>query len=606
MINLFNERLMAYLVLICGLSVSTVAVYYSVVGLTAIFAAAFIPVIIMGTVLEISKLVATVWLKQYWSIAPKLIKYYLIIAILLLMAITSMGIFGFLSRAHIDQTTGSQENQAQIQRLQSEISRQEQLIQRSETRIQQIESGNVGQDAQIQRQINVEQERIDLALKRIEPAIQEQNNIISTRSPVYQEYRDRIGQIDRDLARLQNNLNNKNITEVQAQVGVQPDGQIGPRTQAAIANYQNRLTQQKSQALESLEQSSRDTVIVAARAEIQRIRSAVDQQINQSNQLIDRLRSQLGKSQSVNTDQQVDQLRSVVSTANQEIEKLSREKFQIEGQLRQLEAEVGPIKYIAKFIYGDQTDRTLLEKAVTWMIILLIMVFDPLAVILLLASQISFQYLRQQKTQINNAAVAHHIENNHSVFDIKKHAYLFQPWKNFTSGFEIFTANTQKKSQIESINQPVAETAIVAVTDSIDSDINENNETLEEKEAQRIWKQVNPLKTLKEQRDKFDAGILKELPWQSLITPLHVEQFGQHFPVMAHDGQLFCRIDKKPTMIYKFYQDNWVEIDPTHKHYYSFGNDYLDWLINELAHDNYDQESLTKNEKQGIKDKLSK
>jgi len=163
MINLFNERLMAYLVLICGLSVSTVAVYYSVVGLTAIFAAAFIPVIIMGTVLEISKLVATVWLKQYWSIAPKLIKYYLIIAILLLMAITSMGIFGFLSRAHIDQTTGSQENQAQIQRLQSEISRQEQLIQRSETRIQQIESGNVGQDAQIQRQINVEQERIDLA-----------------------------------------------------------------------------------------------------------------------------------------------------------------------------------------------------------------------------------------------------------------------------------------------------------------------------------------------------------------------------------------------------------------------------------------------------------
>ena len=100
----FNEKLIAYLTLLSGLSISAVAVYYSVVGLTSIFAAAAIPIIIMGTTLEVSKLVATIWLKQNWSIAPRLIKVYLFSAIAILMLITSMGIFGFLSKAHLDQS----------------------------------------------------------------------------------------------------------------------------------------------------------------------------------------------------------------------------------------------------------------------------------------------------------------------------------------------------------------------------------------------------------------------------------------------------------------------------------------------------------------------
>ena len=100
----FNEILLAYLALLSGLAISAVAVYYSVVGLTAIFAAAAIPIIIMGVALEIGKLVATVWLKQNWSICPKSVKIYLISAIILLMVITSMGIFGFLSKAHSDQS----------------------------------------------------------------------------------------------------------------------------------------------------------------------------------------------------------------------------------------------------------------------------------------------------------------------------------------------------------------------------------------------------------------------------------------------------------------------------------------------------------------------
>jgi hypothetical protein len=594
----FNEKLVAYLVLFCGLSVSAVAVYYSVVGLTAIFAASAIAVIIMGTVLEISKLVATVWLKQYWSVTPKLIKYYLIIAILLLMVITSMGIFGFLSRAHINQTTNTQENQAQITRLQSEIARQEELIQRSESRIQQIEAGNTGQDAQIQRQIDQEQARIDSVLKRIEPSIQEQNNIISSRSQFYQEYRDRITQIDQDLTRLQNNLNNKNITEAQAQVGAQPDGQFGPKTQAAIGDYQQRLTQQKNQAMEVLEQSARDSVIVAARNEIQRVRTAAEQQINQSNQLIDRLRSQLGKSQSLNVDQQVDQLRSTVTVARQEIEKLSRDKFQIEGQVRQLEAELGPIKYIANFVYGDKTNRDLLEKSVSWMIILLILVFDPLAVILLLASQVSFQHLRQQ----NSPSLS--VNGDHN-FDIKNHSYLFKPWTHFKTGQKNYTASTNKTTpdDHEILLKDSNLNKISELTVDQHSEF-EDNESLEEKEAQRLWKQINPDKTLKDQRDKYNVGILKELPWQQLITPLHVVQFGREFPAQATVGCLFCRTDLRPTVIYKFFNSIWLEIEDSHKSYYTFGDEYIDWLINEIGQNNYDQSLLTENEKQSIKNKL--
>ena len=93
-----SDKVIAYLALISGLTVSVVAEYYSIMGLAAIFSAAVLPVIIMGVALGASKLVATVWLKVNWKRAPVPIKSYLMIAILVLMFITSMGIFGYLSK----------------------------------------------------------------------------------------------------------------------------------------------------------------------------------------------------------------------------------------------------------------------------------------------------------------------------------------------------------------------------------------------------------------------------------------------------------------------------------------------------------------------------
>ena len=111
------------LVLITALSISAVAIYYSIAGLVAIFAAAAIPIMIMGGVLEIGKLVTAVWLHKYWRQAKWWLKSYLATAVVVLMFITSMGIFGFLSKAHIDQTSASEESVAQVQRIDTEISR---------------------------------------------------------------------------------------------------------------------------------------------------------------------------------------------------------------------------------------------------------------------------------------------------------------------------------------------------------------------------------------------------------------------------------------------------------------------------------------------------
>ena len=90
-----------------ALTISGVAIYYSVAGLVAIFAAAAVPIIIMGTALEVGKLVTAVWLHRYWAKAAWWLRTYLSIAVFVLMLITSMGIFGFLSKAHVDQNLSS-------------------------------------------------------------------------------------------------------------------------------------------------------------------------------------------------------------------------------------------------------------------------------------------------------------------------------------------------------------------------------------------------------------------------------------------------------------------------------------------------------------------
>ena len=96
--------LFALITLLSAISLSAIAAYYSVIGLMAIFAASPIPIAIMGGALEFSKLIAASWAYKNWSVAPRFLKYYFTIAVIILMFITSLGIFGYLSKAHSDQS----------------------------------------------------------------------------------------------------------------------------------------------------------------------------------------------------------------------------------------------------------------------------------------------------------------------------------------------------------------------------------------------------------------------------------------------------------------------------------------------------------------------
>jgi hypothetical protein len=260
----FGERLIAYLVLLSGLSISAVAIYYSVVGLASIFAAASVSVIVMGLILEVSKLITTVWLKINWRIASLSIRVYLIVAIGVLMLITSMGIFGFLSRAHSDQTITN--------------------------------SGITAELAVYDEKIQTAKENIDAgrkALKQMDEAV------------------------DQTMGR--------STTEVGASKAVQI-----------------RRSQQ---------------------AERSRIAQDIEAEQKKINQLME-------------------------------------ERAPVAAEVRKVEAEVGPIKYLAEFFYGT-ADSKILEKSVTWVIVILIVVFDPLAIILLLAAQSSFQDIRARDEEFH-------------------------------------------------------------------------------------------------------------------------------------------------------------------------------------------------------------
>ena len=233
-----------YIALLTALTVSAVAGYYSIVGLTAIFSSAFWPIVIMGTVLEIGKLVTASWLYRNWRQAGTLLKTYLTSAVVILMFITSIGIFGFLSRAHIEQTMAiANASGTELVVLENRINAQRQVVENFET------------------QINV----IDETIRR---------------------------QIERN----QNAIN--------------------------TANQQRRLR---------------------------------DNLVSQRNE------------------------------ATQSLNELLADRTRLQVEVRRLEAEVGPIKYIADMIFEDSGHEQL-ERAVRWLIILLVMVFDPLAVVLLIAA----------------------------------------------------------------------------------------------------------------------------------------------------------------------------------------------------------------------------
>jgi len=389
--------ILSLIIAIVATSISAVAAYYSIVGLAAIFAAALIPIIIMGVTLEIGKIATVVWLHTHWKQAPLLMKLYLIPGVIALMLITSMGIFGFLSKAHIEQTSATDESLARVEQVLVEITRQTDIVGRAETKITQLRAGTLTTDNAIQVQIDKEQERIDSAYIRMQPAISEQKAIIAGQTKLYE---DQIASIDAELGRLQAYIDTGEIKKAQQLIGEKSKGGWGPKTAKTARLWRAERNHKKTKLLNKIERvTSNNSEIIASRNEIKRLRQNAEQIIADSNTLINRLRDKLGSITAANNiDKLIEQQYTKIAKALLLVDALTEEQYKLQSAYRKLEAEVGPIKYIAELIYGENAgdDRKLLEEAVRLVIIVLVIVFDPLAIMLILAASSSYKWHREK------------------------------------------------------------------------------------------------------------------------------------------------------------------------------------------------------------------
>jgi hypothetical protein len=471
------------LTLIVALTLSAIAAWYSVLGLTAIFAAAVIPVIIMGGSLEIAKVVTALWLHKYWDRATWKLKIYLIPAVVALAFLTSMGIFGFLSKAHSDQTLVSGDASAKVEL--------------------------------VDEKIKIARENIAMNQK----ALAQMNN-----------------QVDQLLGRTDDDKGANRAIQVRRQQ----------------ATERNRLTQE-------------------------------------------------------------------IEAEQAEIAKLNEEVAPIRAEIRKIEAEVGPIKYIAALIYGDNPDTNLLERAVRWVIILIVFVFDPLALVLVLAAQSSYKWLDEDLRNLNSKKdipVNNKIDEN-TIDDI-----VVVPPKELIN------------QEVQEARENVPETIQPNDTqlhDMVREDVYEAPTTIAASTGnvvvQEETRNVEPTRPVNQVIDTdvitFHEGeggyiqyegksvskealrVMKpELFLQTDSYNQYSTNFGTDFPRLAKKGDTFVRVDSLPNRVFKFSGSKWIEINKEQTSSYMYDEEYVKYLVNKIEDGEYDVELLTENEKSQIEDFL--
>lgn len=496
-----SSMIFGYFILAVALVISAVSAFYSITGLTAIFAAAFWPIIIMGSALEVGKIATTVWLHKYWQQAALRYKLYLVPAVAILMLITSMGIFGFLSKAHLDQA---------------------------------VPSGDVA---------------------------------------------------------------------------------------AKVSLYDEKI------------QTQRDT-IKDARANLAQLDAAV-------NETMARSTSEQGAARSVEIrrSQAKDRARLArdIEAAQNEITKLQEARAPFAAEQRKVEAEVGPIKYIAALIYdqGAAENSDLLERAVRWVIILIVSVFDPLALVLILAATQTIEWERSPKTAQTMDRVNEHKEDdeaeraaeaNKLIAEIEpdpvQPTFFTGQWSPERVGPGL-VPKEEPTLDLEELKKKAQElfpdvqlgpdpTAPLPVPD-LDIPVLENEETWaqrvideqdehdpEVRAAKSLWKELNPNDTLKHQRALYDRGEIDELPWMELIKRKPKSGFGLHFPSDPTKGDTFVKVDKLPTVLYKFNGSEWIPVDKESNDVYTYDDAYIQHLIDKISSGEYDSELLSEGEREMI------
>ena len=393
--------------LLTALTIAGVAAWFSIEGLMAIFSASAIPIAIMAGSLEVGKLLTASWLYRYWKDTGILMKTYLVTAVLALMLITSMGIFGYLSKAHLDQAAVSGDAIAKVERFEQLIARERATIATSEERIASLQAGN----GDISNSSITQQETIrDGAWERVQGDIDyNQDAIRNIRS-----------QLTTDLAavdtQLQTNLKSGDdrlaaldrIVESYTSQGTvtteTKSGGVFSRSESEtvdnVAKGAEVRAQQKPERDEIAQKQSAfqkgateqkaelrriaNAEITKLQANIDKYRAQAQGTIDAANAEINRIRQAAGDS-AEQSEERITELNGKIDASFEEIERINQEKFEAERIVRELEQEVGPIKYVAELVYGEGSEGYL-DKAVRLFILLLVVVFDPLAVVLVIAA----------------------------------------------------------------------------------------------------------------------------------------------------------------------------------------------------------------------------
>ena len=496
--------------------ISAVSAYYSITGLTAIFTGAFWSIVIMGGALELGKITATVWLHKYWNRAGWQFKTYLVPAIVILMLITSMGTFGYLSAAHLSQSTANEDISSQVSLLDEKIK---------------TEQDNIATSKQALKQMDAQVDQL-------------------------------LGRTDDDKG----------------------------------ANRAVQVRKQQAKERKSLQAD--------------------------------------------------------ISIAQKNISTLQAERAPIAAKSRVAESHIGPIKYIAALIYGDNPNADLLERAVRWVIILLVFVFDPLALILILAAEQTIAWDREEKEKrkgwhqewvpdseawpewddevtdeqyqaIKEEAnvdddiemqkffddgkeIAKELDANDGKLDesiLDKHPYLNKGWN-----WPKRTSNEGLVPKEEDLlDIPVLENEETWAQRAIDEAITTDTETAP---AHHDPDPIGPAFVPVVVEGPHDPEPINqrrvpqiEIPNFSISaeTPAPASAgFGTSFPNDPNKGDMFLRVDYLPSRLYKWNDKKWIEVDKTKTDSFAYDDAYIQHLIDKIDSGEYDIELLSAAEQEQI------
>ena len=269
------------------------------------------------------------------------------------------------------------EGVAQLERVEADIARNKAAITRADEKMIKLESSDETIDTNIQTKIATEENRIADKAERLQVAIAEQSASIDLAVAPYIAQQQ---QADDALALMNGFVENNEVKKIQGLIGEVQDGSYGTKTAAAVKVYRINLLDERASALFIVNELREDT-----RDEISRLRANFEKQVAASNTLINRMTTELSVVERVDTEQDITALQLKIKISEELLDKLYETKYTIETESRKLEAEVGPVKYIAALIYGDDPTQDTLEDAVRWIIMILVVVFDPLAVVLVIA-----------------------------------------------------------------------------------------------------------------------------------------------------------------------------------------------------------------------------